>query len=70
MNSQALRLSKCALVPTKRKALARKPTPFAWLIRWLKVRRDRRFLLSLNDAQLKDIGISRSEVYHATRNGR
>jgi len=70
MNSQALHLSSRALAPTERKTTHRKPTLFAWLIRWLKVRRDLQFLLSLNDAQLKDIGISRSEVYHATRNGR
>lgn len=37
---------------------------------WLEVRRDRRILLSMNDQQLKDIGISRSEAERAIRTGR
>jgi uncharacterized protein YjiS (DUF1127 family) len=69
MHTQTLRLSTRTLAPVQPKP-ARKLTLFAWLIRWIEARRDRRLLLSMNDAALKDIGISRSEVYHVTRNGR
>lgn len=37
---------------------------------WFDVRRDRRILLSMNDQQLKDIGISRGEAERAIRTGR
>ncbi len=38
--------------------------------RWVEVRRDQRILLSMNDQQLKDIGISRGEAERAIRSGR
>jgi uncharacterized protein YjiS (DUF1127 family) len=41
-----------------------------YLFRQLKIRRDERMLHELSDHLLKDIGISRSEIQYAVRNGR
>jgi uncharacterized protein YjiS (DUF1127 family) len=56
---------------TLTRVIARKG--IASIFAFLKTRRDMRLLASMSDAQLKDIGISRSEietVVHTGQNGR
>jgi uncharacterized protein YjiS (DUF1127 family) len=40
------------------------------LVREMRIRRDRRYLESLSDGMLSDIGISRGHITHALREGR
>lgn len=42
---------------------------FAWLRQLLAARRDSQLLQSMSEAQLKDIGLSRSDIDRAIRDG-
>ena len=48
---------------SKRSAVARMSVVVGWVAWQLEKRRGRRALLELNDDQLKDIGLSRGQVY-------
>lgn len=63
-------LRRTPLVPRQPSVLGTLMTlPLQWLVRAWVEHRDRRLLESLSDTQLRDIGIRRSQIPHAVRDG-